>query len=88
MYDLFELVSSSNAPFLIRAAQDRVVNRESTYSRKTGEKLWSLMSGLDCEGKIEVNIPARGKPERTAILEVRFGNFIMNQPARHIKLKT
>lgn len=88
MYDLFELASSSNALFLIRAAQDRVVNRESTYSRKTGEKLWSLMNGLDCEGKIEINIPARGKPARTAILEVRFGNFIMNPPAGHIKLKT
>jgi hypothetical protein len=88
MYDLFELASSSNAPFLVRASQDRTVNKESTYSKKTGEKLWSLMNGLDCQGKIEVNIPARDKPARTAVLEVRFGNFIMNPPKGHVKLKS
>lgn len=88
MYDLFEFASSNNAPFLVRAAQDRTINKESTYSKKTGEKLWSLMNGLDCQGEIEVNIPARGKPARTAMLEIRFGSFIMNPPKGHVKLKT
>lgn len=87
MYDLFEFASSSNAPFLVRAAQDRTVNKESTYSKKTGEKLWSLMNDLCCQGKIEVNISARGKPARTAVLEIRFSSFIMNPPNGMLNLR-
>jgi hypothetical protein len=88
IYHLFELASSINTPFLVRAGQNRIVNKDSTYSKATGEKLWNLMSSLDCQGKIEVNVPARGKPARTAVLEVRYGSFVINSPMGHIKSKT
>lgn len=89
MYDLFELVVGSNSLFVVRASQNRMVNKKSTYSKKTGERLWDLMSNLVCEGEIEVNVPARDdKPKRTTILEVRYGDFIMNPPANHVKKKT
>ncbi len=89
MYELYELGVNSNSLFLVRAGQNRRVNKQSTYSKKTGERLWDLMNNLSCEGEIEINIPARdGKPKRTAILEVRFGDFIMNAPANKVKYKT
>lgn len=34
MYDLFELAFSSNAPFLVRAAQDRAVNKNLLILKK------------------------------------------------------
>lgn len=77
-----------NFLFLVRASQNRMVNKKSTYSKKTGERLWDLMSNLTCEGEIEVNVPARDdKPKRTTVLEVRFGDFIMNPPANNVKNK-
>ncbi len=88
MYDLFELGVSSDALFLVRASQNRTVNKASTYSKTTGERLWELISKLNCQGEIEVNVPADDdKPKRIAVLEVRFGSFIMNPPANHVKKK-
>lgn len=47
------------------------------------------MSGVPCQGEIQVNIPARdNKPKRTAILEVRFNSFIMNPTKNNVKRKT
>jgi hypothetical protein len=89
IYDLFEVASMNQSPFVIRARQDRTVNKTSIYSKKSGEKLWDLVSSSPCQGEIQVNIPARdNKPKRTAILEVRFNNFIMNPPRNNVKRKT
>ncbi|HEM7007533.1 TPA: IS4-like element ISLpn5 family transposase, partial [Legionella pneumophila] len=89
IYDLFEVASTNQCPFVVRARQDRTVNKTSIYSKKSGEKLWDLVSGSPCRGEIQVTIPARdNKPKRTATLEVRFDHFVMNPPKNNVKRKT
>jgi hypothetical protein len=89
IYDLLEVGCRNEFAFLIRASQDRKVNKKSLYSEKSGEKMWALLSCSPCEGEIRANIPARdNKPARTAVLEVRFSSFEMNPPQRNIKHKT
>lgn len=47
------------------------------------------MCRLPCQGEIQVNIPARDNtPKRTAVLEVKFKDFVMNPPKNHVKSKT
>ena len=88
IYDLFEAASKDKLPFLVRARQDRTVNKKSIYSKITGEKLWDLLGNTPCKGEVEVILPARdNKKKRTAILEIRFSNFTMSPPKNHIKRK-
>lgn len=89
IYDLFEVACTNQSHFVVRASQNRKVNKKSTYSEKSGEKLWDLMSNVPCLGEIQIDIPARDdKAKRTANLEVKFSNFVMNPPKNHIKSKT
>lgn len=89
IYDFFEVASRENSSVLVRARQDRTVNKKSIHSKKSGDKLWNLIKGFPCQGEIEVAIPARdNKPSRTAILEVRFGDFVMSPSKNNIKRKT
>jgi len=89
IYDLLEVACTNEAAFVIRANQDRKVNKKSLYSENSGEKLWELLSHSPCQGEINVSIPSRdNKPARTAVLEVRFSSFVMNPPQRNIKHKT
>jgi hypothetical protein len=89
IYDLLEVACTNESAFVIRASQDRKVNKKSLYSENSGEKLWELLSHSPCQGEINVNIPARdNKPARTAVLEVRFSRFVMNPPKNNIKHKT
>lgn len=39
MYDFFEFAASSNSLFLVRASQDRSVNKKSLYSKKKQSKI-------------------------------------------------
>jgi len=88
IYDLFEIASCNKSAFLVRARQNRIVNKKSLYAKNSGEKLWSLLSCSPCHGEIEVNIPARdNKEKRTAVLEIRFNTFIMNPPKNNPKHK-
>ena len=87
IYELFELACRKNYPVLIRASQDRMVNKKSIYSKKTGQKLWDLAKSFSCHGELEVEIPARDTtPARTAVLEIRFGDFRMNPGKNNIKI--
>ncbi|XVN42371.1 MAG: IS4 family transposase [Candidatus Rickettsia vulgarisii] len=88
IYDLFEAACANQSLFIVRASQNRKVNKKSTYSEKSGEKLWNLMSYSPCLGEIQINIPARdNKAKRTVVLEVKFSNFVMNPPKNHVKSK-
>lgn len=83
------MACTSEAAFLIRAHQDRKVNKESLYSENSGENLWELLRCSPCQGEIKLNIPARdSQPHRIATLEVRFSNFTMNPPQNNIEHKT
>lgn len=86
MYDFFELAHHIGAPVLVRAAQDRVINKVKRYSKKKSQKLWSVVENFPCQGTISIKIPARNnKPSRVATLEVRFGEFTMNLPRNNFK---
>jgi len=89
IYDLFEMASKSKSAFLVRARQDRIINKKSMYSKKSGERLWSLLKNSPCRGEIEVIIPAHdNKPKRATTLEIRFGHFKMSPPRNNVKNKT
>jgi hypothetical protein len=89
IYDLFRVAATSQTYFVIRASQDRKVNKTSIYSKKSGEKLWNLMQRTPAQGVIQVNIPARDNtPSRKAVLEVRFNNFMINRPKNNPNSKT
>ncbi len=89
IYDFFELAHSLDSAVLVRAAQDREINKKSRYSEKNKQKLWKLIQGFPCMGTIDLEIPARdNKPKRTACLEVRFGKFMMNPPRNNIRYRT
>lgn len=86
IYDFFELAYRLNSAVLIRACENRNVNKTSRYSRE--EKLWQFIERVPCTGKVEVEIPARdNKPKRIASLEVRFGKFTMNPDRGNIRLR-
>ena len=88
IYELFELACRKNHSVLIRASQDRVVNKKSIYSKKTGQKLWDLAKSFSCQGELEVSIPVRDTtPARNAVLEIRFGYFEMNPRKNNVNNK-
>lgn len=70
IYDFFELAHSLNSAVLVRACQNRVVNRKYRCPRKNEQKLWEVIKSSTCAGIIKVEIPAKdNKPKRTASLE-------------------
>lgn len=89
IYDFFEYSDRIDSPVLVRARQDRRVNRPSRCSEKNQDTLWSLIQGLPIQGTLQVEIPLRdNKPARTAILDLRFGSFIMTPPRNNIRHRT
>ena len=88
IYEFFEKAQRIEVPVLVRASQDRVINRTSLYSKQKSPKLWDFIENLPCQGTIEVKIPAsNNKPSRNAKLEIRYGEFTMNIPRNHYKSK-
>jgi len=77
IYDFFELAYKINQPVLIRAAQNRNVNK----GTREKQKLWEAVEEMKCAGTLNVEVPARNNQEkRVAKLEVKFGGFTMNAP--------
>ncbi len=88
MYDFFECANKNNSKVLVRASQDRAVNKVSRFSKKNEDKLWGVAASFPSAGECCVEIPARhGKLGRVATLEIRFGKFTMNPPQSHIRHK-
>jgi len=88
-YEFFELAHRRGSSTLVRAKGDRIINKASRYSEKTDDRLWSYLKRLQSSGKIEVEVPAKDEcPQRTAILDVSHGEFIMNPPRNNIRHKT
>ncbi|MCX6723240.1 MAG: IS4 family transposase, partial [Candidatus Staskawiczbacteria bacterium] len=89
IYDFFALAHKLNKPVLIRAAQDRNVNKASIYSKKNKQKLWDVIENMPCAGSIIVEVPAKNnQSSRIANLEIKFGEFMMNPPRNNIKNRT
>ena len=81
IYELFKLSNDIEMPVLVRAGQNRKVNKTSTHSEKTGEQLWTFIHKQPVIGRIQIKVPEKDNtPERIATLSIRFNNFMMNPP--------
>ncbi len=94
-YDFFKAAEKSGSPVLVRASQNRTINRGSRYAEKDVEKLWPHMASQPEAGSYAVEISevkptkhCKGRTARTAELGIKFGAFIMNPPRNNPKHKT
>jgi len=84
IYDFFRLAHKLKAPVLVRASHNRTVNKKSTYSELTGEKLWNLLVNTKSRGSIKLDIPAQeDQPSRSATCKVKIKEFTLNPPKNH-----
>lgn len=91
-YDFFKHSDRLGANVLIRASQDRTVNRETRYAERNVTKLWDYMDRQPAAGTYRVEIPRRAKTKhsgdraaRTAVVRVSFAAFTMNPPRNNPK---
>jgi hypothetical protein len=88
-YDFLELAQTIGAPALVRAHNDRIINKSSCLAEEGHDRLWGYMQSLPIQGSIKVEIPARSQnPARTATLEIRLGSFKINSPRHSVRYKT
>lgn len=94
-YDFFKRSDQIQAPVLIRASQNRTVNRNTRYEEKDVDKLWGYMNKQTVAGSYTIDIPSKRKTKhnesseaRTAHVVVKFGSFQMNPPRNNPKHKT
>ncbi len=89
IYELFNLSYEINAPLLVRAKQNRAINKRSRYSEEDHLKLWDFMIRQPVSGKFDVEVPAKDNhPARIATVELKFGSFTFNPPRNIIKYST
>ena len=93
-YDFFKAASKNGSTVLVRAAQNRIINRKSRYSEKKIEKLWGLLASKKVIGSYDVEVSAvakskhcKGRTARTAHMEIKLADFKMNPPRNHPKHK-
>jgi len=94
-YDFFKAAEKSGSAVLVRASQNRTVNRDSRYAEKEVEKLWDHVGAQPLAGMHAVEITAlektnhcNGRTARTARMEIRFCGFTLNPPRNNPKHKT
>lgn len=93
-YDFFKIAHKNDVAVLVRASQNRTVNRGSRYAEKDVQKLWAYIRSKPTAGKYPIDISTRqktrhckGRKQRTAQMEVKFGRFKMNPPRNNPKHK-
>lgn len=94
-YDFFKHAVGLDAPVLVRASQNRTVNRRTRYAEKGVAKLWDYMGRQPAAGTCLVEVPRRAKTKhcgerepRTAVVNVSFARFTMNPPRNNAKHRT
>jgi hypothetical protein len=88
IYDFFLLSDIIHSQVLVRANHNRTVNKKSTYSENSGEKLWDFVESKKCQGTIKIKIPAQDKQSaRIALCNVYFSKIILNPSRNNIKSK-
>jgi hypothetical protein len=94
-YDFFKAAEKSGSAVLVRASQNRTINRDSRYAKKNVARLWSHMASQPEAGSYTVEIcevkqtrHCAGRTARKAELGIKFGAFIMNPPRNNPKHKT
>jgi hypothetical protein len=89
VYELFKLGQEDGTSLLVRAKNDRKINKTARHSTSSGEYLWEHIESSPCKGKVQIEIPSSGaRKKRTAVLEVRFGQFSMHAPYSNRSLKS
>ena len=86
-YDFFKSAEKMNSTVLIRASQNRTVNKRSRCARVNAVKLWDHIKSqqeigsyvLDIKG-VKKSKTTVGRTARTAKMSVKFGEFKMNPP--------
>jgi hypothetical protein len=94
-YDFFKSADQKSTSVLVRASQNRTVNRDSRYAEKDVKKLWDHIASQPDAGSYTVDISAvkqtkhhKGRTARTAQMGIKFGPFRMNPPRNNPKHKT
>lgn len=92
IYDFFSLSNQLKSPVLVRASQNRTINKTSRYTEKNVVKLWDYMLKQSEAGSYEIEIPKKSKTKhskerdaRTASVSVRFAPFLFPPPRNHIR---
>lgn len=92
LYDFFKLSDQLGASVLVRASQNRTVNRKSRYAEKDVAKLWDHMCQQPTTGSYQIEIPKRAKGKHckarmahTADMTVKFASFRLNAPRNNPK---
>lgn len=91
-YDFFKYADKIGAAVLVRASQNRTVNRRSRYAEKGVSKLWEFTMSKPRAGTYNIEISARqktrhcnGRKKRAAQMAVKFSSFKMNPPRNNPK---
>lgn len=94
-YDFFKIADQNGSTVLVRAAQNRTINKVSRYAEKNVSKLWDYIISKPIAGEFTIDISGRQKTKhskerkaRTSQMEVKFGSFTMNPPRNNPKHKT
>lgn len=94
-YDFFKIADQNGSTVLVRAAQNRTINKASRYAEKNVSKLWDYIISKPIAGEFTLDISGRqktkhskGRKARTSQMEVKFGSFKMNPPRNNPKHKT
>ncbi len=85
IYDLFLLADRLKTNLLVRASQNRKINKTAIHSDISGERLWDFMKKQKLQGTIQVRVPQKeDRPERLAACNIKFGKINV-LPSRHYK---
>jgi hypothetical protein len=94
-YDFFKAAEKNGSSVLVRASQNRTVDRGSRYAEKNIEKLWDYIASKSDIGSYVVEISERkktkhciGRTARSAQMGIKLGEFRMNPPRNNPKHKT
>jgi hypothetical protein len=84
IYNLFSLAEDLNTHYVIRASQNRKVNKSAVHSDITGEMLWEFMGKQRTKGKIRVEVPKKdNEQKRDAKCNIKFGKISVLPPRNY-----
>jgi hypothetical protein len=87
-FDLFRNAEQLQQPFVVRANQNRIINKNIDDSISQGEKLWDVLMHQPCAATIKVQIPKQNNHDaREAVCEVRYSKVRLNVPDHFRKIK-
>jgi hypothetical protein len=85
IYELFLHAKELNTHFLIRASQNRKINKSTIHSEVSGEMLWDFMAKQNSLGKTLIKVPRKeNQPKRVAKCNIKVGK-VRVLPTRHFK---